>query len=364
MDRWFNRGASRQPQDQSQSPATPQAIPLAKSPDEERIEQGKLLDLNIAKHEQPIPLKTTPEAEEGVHSVSALQGRFGKYVTEKGGAVPYGLEYNAVGSSPRCKELGITIPGNVTFPFGSGDLSNWGLKRKPFAIIHKEFAGKQWIICGMGEGIDSDGPGKGGRPSTEAHFIFIPAEEWSVGMIPDVIKKMDTTRLLKSESTMPELEVSNKALDEDLPEDWLNQTVRDMIVRIASGKTLSIQNAHVKELSHDDTLRRMFNVLMCMPNEVARRISFGTQLMDKSGQPTVGLRMFDGYHAFTARPHKLEGKDVWQRDKPETNKLGEEYLAALTPLIASAKTPREVMRAVTQLPRDLIERVSKRVYPQ
>jgi len=53
-----------------------------------------------------------------------------------------------------------------------------------------------------------------------------------------------------------------------------------------------------------------------------------------------------------------------QYENVEKNKLGEEYLAALTPLIASAKTPRDVMKAVVQLPPEIVERVSKRVYPQ
>ena len=161
---------------------------------------------------------------------------------------------------------------------------------------------------------------------------------------------------------MPALEMNTENLDQPLPEGWFNQLTKEMVLRTASGNSLSIQDW---KMSQSDSLQHIFRTLICLPEEVARRMSFGSGIAYSTPTEELGLRAYHGMIGRGGGSMRLADKG-WQPqyENVEKNKLGEEYLAALTPLIASAKTPRDVMKAVVQLPPEIVERVSKRVYPQ
>ena len=154
------------------------------------------------------------------------------------------------------------------------------------------------------------------------------------------------------------LEMHTDNLDQPLPDGWFDQLTKDLIVRIAAGKSASIQDWKMEQKY---SLEHIFRAEICLPEEVARRMSFGSGIKD-ANTDKLGLRVYHGMIAHKGTT--LRPGNPWDRDDKEKNKLGEEYLAALEPLIASAKTPRDVMRAVLQLPPSLVERVSKRVYPE
>lgn len=82
----------------------------------------------------------------------------------------------------------------------------------------------------------------------------------------------------------------------------------------------------------------------------------------KAFEGGLGLRVYQGLTEFGGRPHKIDGMP-WMDDDAEKNKLGEEYIAALSPLLSSAQTSREVMRAVSQLSPEIARRVSTAVFP-
>ncbi len=317
------------------------------------------LDAAIVTNEITLPSLPSPEANEGPRTIQCLQFKFGKHVIEPGGRID-GRDYHttAAPQTPLAQ-----VPAHTSlYPFGVGDLTDWEKMRfSPIVKVTRMIGDKPYVICGCVTARPEAGDGKGGRKYQEAHYIAVPAQEWSIALIPRLTTVLNTTpRVVGEPSTMPDIEESTNTLDEPLPQNWFNDA-KDILVRLAGGQTLSQQNWDAD--GQQKFLQNLFLALVCLPEPAARQVSFGAGIgRDGVQDGKVGLRAFHGMSGF-AYDRSLKITDQpWKNDNAERLKFGEDYVAALLPLIASAKTPREVMRAVTQLPKPLVAEVTKKMF--
>lgn len=366
---WLSGKKRQQSQGQVQRQGVAQA-PAGKSPEQQASERIAQFDAVMAKNEAVLSPRSTPEALESSRVVRCHHFKHGKNVVEKNGPIQKGADYHLTGG-PEDKSVDGFIPGMHPhrLPFGSDDLTNWReTPFQPIVRVTRVLDGVPYVVCGKIEGrsesgVLPDGKKKPGRPYVEGDFIAVPASEWSVALVPQLHTLLDTTpRVVGEADRLPQLEVRTDNLDEPLPEGWFDQLTKDMVLRVASGNSLSIQDW---KMPQSDSLRHIFRTLICLPEEVARRMSFGSGIAYTTPPENLGLRMYHGMIGRGGGPMRLADKG-WQPqyENVEKNKLGEEYLVALAPLVASAKTPRDVMKAVNELSSDLRERVSRRVYPK
>lgn len=331
---------------------------------QEIIERTAKLDAAIAQNELNIPDRA--EANESPRIVKCYQFKFGKGVQRADGPIEKGVDHHltAVPTDLNMRKLaGLTHP--TRLPFGTDDLTDW--KKMPYFPIVKVTRvvdGVPYVVCGLASGRSEDGADiTKGRIYSESHYIAIPASEWSVALVPQLTSILNNTpRVVGEPVEMPEIEVSTDILDKPLPADWFSKS-KDILVRLAGGQTLSYQVWSASE--QQNFLQNLFFAMICLPENVARRMSFGSGIAYKNiGEGNVGLRAFLGTTGFSyGRPLKIMDKP-WAYDDVTKLRLGEEYIAALSPLVASVQTPREVMRAVTQLPDNIRSQTTKRIFPQ
>lgn len=357
----------------------PDGKPATQSPDPAGQEAIKPVDTfreALAKNEVPLRTRNAPEGMESPRTVNGHIFKYGKHVIEAGGRIQPRIDYHMT-ARPDDKSLDALGPEMHPnrMPFGTDDLTNW--ERMPFQPIIKVtrmLNGVPYIICGKAEGrsetgVLPDGTRRPGRSYVESTFVAIPASVWSVAFIPQLRAILDTTPRVGGENKdgkipepdrLPSLELTTDNLDAPLPEDWFDKLTKDLIVRVAGGSTISIQDW---KMPQQDSLDHIFRLSICLPEEVARRMAFGSGIGMDVEKKGFGLRVYHGMINKSGQPGLRTG-NPWDRDDVEKNKLGEEYLAALKPLTASAKTPREVMLAVLQLPPDLVQKVTRRIYPE
>lgn len=327
----------------------------------EKVRAVEKFTTTMKLNESPIPDAGQSESLESPRTVKCFQFKYGKRVQTPDGPVVRGMEHTitAAPADPLVRKVAKIIPEEI--PFGVGTWTNLQkLQYKPIVKVSRIVDGSPYVICGLTSSRGEGGVGKPGRGYTEAHFIAVPASDWSVAVIPQLIKLLNNTpRGDREPLAMPELEVNTDVLDKPLAQNWLSDA-RDILVRLASGQTLSIQAQTA--LEQDVFLNNIFHALICLPEKVARRISFGSGIGPELQEADFGLRAFLGMTGFEHGPMKVMD-NPWTHDDATKLKLGEEYVAVLMPLIASAKTPREVMRAVQKLPANITEQVVKRIFP-
>jgi hypothetical protein len=294
----------------------------------------------------------TPEANETPRTIQCLQYKYGKILQTPEGPIFPGCEHGGTGKSkdfPRgipvhpnkfFKSLSISgIPEN--YPWNEGG-----------PIVKKIFEvdGKQYVVCAREMWRSENGEGVQGRMYTEMHEIAIPAEEWSVAVIPQLSKNLEAKGVTEQNGAMPSVELKTDILDQPLSKNWLDDYTKDMIANIVSGKPITLQDWGV---SQGDFLRKLFYASICLPENLARQMSFGAGLNDMDeGQVRVA-------HTMKAKGlRKIGGR--WKGNNEVDVTFGQRYLTALISVLGNCQTPREVMAAVQNIPQDISCEVEKR----
>lgn len=334
-------GSKKKPKTQP----TPQAQPTQEQKPVVKIE-GEIPQANFRSEAQEIP-----------KTVQCKQCEYGKTLQSPRGPIRPGVEHGFTGKSADFPEGTVCHP-NMLFKhaFNSGRPYPWAEEGGEIAkriITGKD--GKHYVVVGrrMLRPEDGEEGPKRGRDYTEMHQVVIPAEEWSVAIVPQLSDILKAEGLTESDPAMPPIEVSTDILDQRLPHGWLDDLSKELISNIVSGKPISIQEW---DLTQKEFLQKLFNCLICLPEKLARQVSFGAGFADyKKGEVRV---------AHTARAKseiRKIGKQGWKGAEPDDLTFGRRYLATIIQTLAHAKTPRQVIRLVEEeFPPKLKEELERR----
>lgn len=273
----------------------------------------------------------TSESREKPRVIRAQQYKYGKVLQSPDGPIVQGSEHSSTGRSAELPNGTAAHPSKL-FPHSFNSIDNYPWKNEGGEIVKRliEQNGRQYVVIARRMLRSEAGENKYGRMYTEMHEIVIPAEEWSVAAVPqlaDVLQAKGTTVV---NNTIPAIELKTDYLDQPLPEGWFDGYVKELISNVASGKPIALQDWDVKE---KDFLQKLFGCLICLPENVARQISFGTGMADsEEGEVRIA-------HTKTAKGlRKIGGQ--WRGAAPEDIVFGQRYLMALVQTISNSKTPR------------------------
>lgn len=299
-----------------------------------------------------------PEANEvEPRTLRFAQAKYGKLVQHEGGPIVSGYEHNVTGASEDFPSglFRKAVP-PTKLPFGmedSGSHLDYPWKDEGGGIVRVTIMneGRPYVLCARCNFRSEAGEGAIGREFTAAHIIAIPAEEWSVAAIPQLARALKADSLTESRTDMEAVEIKTDILDQELPDEWLDADVKEMLKRALAGQPLSIQDW---KTSVGDSLDQIYRCLLCLPEYIGRQISFGAGLVRMEG----GVRLARGKIATT--PVRKIG-ETWKGDDTVDLSFGQKYLDALLPRLEKCRTPRDVIRAVETLPPDLFAGVETRM---
>lgn len=347
FSRLFGGGKENGPQDTRSSSRLDTSAKTAMSSVPERKTPQHLVS------EVRLP-ETTREYKEGAKTIQFAQCTYGKLVQFEGGPILPGIDYSVTGTSPDFKDV-FKILSLARGVFGVGDASPWyvypwrgeggGIEK-----INVEINGEPMVLVARFNAYTEDGAAGRQRDFQSAHFAMVSGKDWSVAVIPQLVEKLSTEPGVEKTAPLSPLEFGTDVLDRDLQEHWFDDSVKELLVRVISGKTIAI---HEKEKSVKQFLDTVFLCELCLPENTARNMSFGSGLFSSEK-----VRMST---AMSARGDMKKEGGVWQGDQNIDFGLSNEYVSVLESKLAGCKTPRDVMKAVDSLPRDLIEKVEKRI---
>lgn len=281
---------------------------------------------------------------------------YGKVVQEEGGPILAGYEHAVTGHSGDVPEKLRSLAHPNKWPFGdsANTKSIWREEGGPIVKMTVIADGQTYVAIGRKNFLSEAGAGKPGRNYTQAHFAFIPAKDWSVAAIPKLADSLQAKPMTKENSNLDSIEMDTGILDEPLPPDWFDDETKEMLIRILAGKPMSVQNW---DASVHDFLKKIYHLSLCLPEKVARQISFGSGLGEMKGE----LRLAYGERAQTS-PRKIGAS--WKGEDQLDKSIGKEYLIALMSGVGSCETPRDVMRLVSELPTELLQKAERNVFPE
>ena len=198
--------------------------------------------------------------------------------------------------------------------------------------------GNQWVVCAQ-RMVFREGGSKG-RPYYEVHTIAIPAQEWSVAVIPQLTNILEARGATERNASMPPIELQTDLLDVPLPHNWLDVYVKDLITNVVSGKSVVLEDRGMTEANF---LQKLFYCLICLPENLSRQISFGAGLSSlKEGEVRI------------AQVNKTRGlgkiNDQRGGNAEEDVIFGQRYLVAIIQVIEGCTTPRQVIAAIQNIP--------------
>lgn len=336
-------GGSRKPADDHPvyDPLMQREVPAAPKPI-----QGELPQAQFA-----------PESAERLRAVTCQQFRYGKTLQSPNGPIVRGSEHGATGISTNFPK---GIPSHPNQLFLHDDKNFWFNEKYPWKdkggeIVKKliETNGKQYVVIAKKMLRSESGEGVNGRMYTEMHEIVMPVEEWSVAVVPQISDVLDARGVTEKNYAMPPIELNTNILDEPLPPNWLDGA-RDLIRNIVSGKPIILQDWG----SQKTFLTKLFYCLICLPENIARQVSFGAGFAEANEGE---VRITQAMQAMGGRRKIGENwKDVPQEDIV----FGDRYLTELTMALKDCNTPRDIMRAVQNIPLNIKSEMEKRFSPK
>jgi len=311
--------------------------------------------------EASLPPRDLAESHEGPRTILFPQLLFGKLVQFEGGPIVNGFEHTIIGKSSDLNPELESLLFSSCVPKEAGlvsSVTDW--KKHPWynkgGIVFRKtilYKGQPYIVCAKVNGTSESGEADDrARDYTQAKMIAIPAKDWSISVIPQLDQLLDPRATTSRNDQMESLECSTKKLDESLPDGWFDLTVQDWIKQVLSGRPVSIQDW---ETSHQTSLQKIYFALLCLPESVAREISFGVGIPKMEGQ----FRMAKGVAAHTD-VRKIGAS--WKQPAGIQPALAEEYLLQLKQRMTNVKTPREMMRAVETMPSEITRQVRKAIF--
>jgi hypothetical protein len=303
-----------------------------------------------------MPLKDiVDESKESPRTVKCLQFKYGKLLESKDGPIKNRDEHHDTLISKEFPKSGLNLHPNKLFfhQFDNPEKYPWTSEGGEIVKRLIEIDGKQFVVCAKRMMRSEDGEKKPGRNYTEMHAVLIPANEWSVSLIPQINNILEAKGVV--EKNIPNanpIELKTDLLDEALPENWFDEYVKDLISKTVSGKPISLQDWDVSE---KDFLKKLFYTLICLPESIARKISYGTGLA-RSGEGEVRIA-----HTKSAGGGVRKIGKEWRGEiSPDDIAFGQKYLIAVNQLTGDCKTPRDIMKAMKNLPEDLKSEMEKR----
>jgi len=296
----------------------------------------------------------TTESREIPRIVHAQQFRYGKILQSPNGPIVPGLDHCITGKSTLLPDGTPDHPSKLFFhEFENPDIDpKYPWKDEGGEIVKRliELNGRQYVVVARRMLRSENGEGNPGRLYVEMHEIVIPTEEWSVAVVPQLADILEAKGVTTTNNSMPVIELKTDTLDQPLPEGWFDNYIKEVISNVVSGKPIALQDWNVKE---KDFLRKLFHTLTCLPENIARQISFGAGL---AGSKENEVRIA---HTKIARGlRKIGGQ--WKGTAPEDVAFGQRYLMALVQVIGNCTTPRQVIKAVNNIPLDMRAEIERR----
>lgn len=285
---------------------------------------------------------------------------YGKLVQNEGGPIVKGYEYTITGYSQgftSAMKNAVGVPHRIFLDNHDIDNYNkypWSEEGGEIIKTTKEIDGKSYVICARYRRISESGENKQDRLFGQMHVIAIPAEEWSIAVIPQLNSILNAKPQTATDSSMDKIKIDNKKMDEKLPEAWFDESVKELILRILTGKSIGLQSWDTKI---GETLNKFYFCLLCLPENVSKRISFGAGLRNLKGSVRLGHGM-----AATTPLRKIGGE--WKGGESMDFSLGKRYLGELERILPACQTPRDVLKAVKDLPLELKNSVENSIYPE
>lgn len=313
--------------------------------------------------ETEIVLEVNSEIEKPPHIINTKQLLYGKPHITKGGPIINGAEHGVLNHTQNLDtNLAKGMSGIIFDPEFGGDrvpsrfYDSWSVESGPILKMSKIIDGKPYIICVRKDFRSEDGEGTNGRKYTSARVIAIPAEEWSVSIIPQLSEKLRTEPLTKEEIEKENntKDFSTEILDKEFPEGWFSNEIEEYLVRLVSGNPASVQDV---ETGSKEFLNRIFYCMLCLPEKLARQVSFGTCMP----QMTDRIRLSHGMIGRTSKSVNIPSKK-WHLEDGMDFTFGNHYVAKIKEIIQSCKTPRDVMRAVASLPNEIVQKVEQNMF--
>lgn len=293
----------------------------------------------------------TPEANETPRAVQCLQYKYGKILQSPDGPIVAGSEHGGTGRSSNLPKGIPNHPSQLFKTSGTTAQKYPWHEGGPIAKKIVEVDGRQYMVCAREMWRSENGEGAPGRMYTEMHEIAIPAEEWSAAVIPQLNATLEAKGVTERNYAMPTIELKTDILDQPLPNDWLDDYTKDMIANIVSGKPIALQEWDV---SQGDFLKKLFYASVCLPENLARQMSFGTGLDDMDeGQVRVA-------HTMRAKGGLRKIGGSWKGNNEVDVTFGQRYLTALIAVLGNCQTPRQVMSAVKNIPQNITDEVERR----
>ncbi len=300
--------------------------------------------------ETELPLQAfAKESEEAVRTISMNQIIYGKTIDASGDIIRH-LDHRITGHSSTISDEAFRASSD-RFKIVSSSFSSF---RRNYAwpeegaILRSAISveGQPYISCTR-VGLRPENPSKGGgREYTQAHSILIPADEWSVSLIPQLPDLLSLQPMREGEetNTLPDIETSTALLDRPLPNEWFNDEVRELVRNICTGRPIESQ---ARTLQVSAMLESLYFVSLCLPEAVARRMSFATGMQDMNSN----FRVEHGMRAMNTDARRLVGGQ-WKGDQSGLSEA-DRYIDALSGVLKGANSAREVMKAVDALPEDI-----------
>lgn len=302
--------------------------------------------------EAPFAGREISEAEEAPRTLSFFQLKYGSVRRESAGPIVRGGEPGITAITPGIPR-GIAQATLKAFPERSLFQSNQGQSHSSLIKLNKVIDGVPYVICSRAEQVAEQG-GKGGRRSIERNSVAIPASEWSIAVVPQIGKMLDSVEHIQGQSpVLAKAELSTAKLDEKLPEGWFDVEVKELVSRIIEGQPLAIEDSNASE---DIFLQKLYYAMLCLPESVARQISFASGLNEMNGD----VRVAQGAKALTDR--KKTGVE-WKNESfdPVSKEFAEKYLAKVVLLVNEGMTGRDMLKAVAGLSPSVRGAVGKQV---
>ncbi|MBI2551674.1 hypothetical protein HYW17_00025 [Candidatus Uhrbacteria bacterium] len=293
-----------------------------------------------------------PERKEGEHKMRFWQWRYGKVVQHERGPIAAGSEHNITGMStgvPRDLWPAL-LPSRIGI--GGSDVYHWGdypWREKGGGIVKKtvRMSGASYVVCARVNGRSETGEGVRGRFYTEARYWVIPEDQWSIVAVAQLADRLQAEpataeEMERTQGSLEPVEMTDAVFDKPLPDGWFDDTIRRMIENLVAKRPLNLPSTTTSIQTY---LEKLFYTLICLPENAAKKIDFGTGLIVGHYPHNIPMGLKVG--------GLITGRE--QLDPLTVNAYSQEVAAR----IQSCKTPREVMKAVQAIPGELLKKVEQ-----
>lgn len=287
--------------------------------------------------------------------VSWKQLIYGKLVQTVDGPIVAGKDHECTGMShgiPSALQRMMTP--SIVGP-GTSDLTKWneyiwneqgGVAIQPIFVD-----GESWVVAGRIRGRSEKGEDKVGRYYTQAHYVTIPAKDYSPLSIFGLNKQLQANPMIEKDMALPELRIPIH--ERPLEEKWLEK-IAPLLRITLSGIPFSI---FTKRLSIQELTDVLQLVHLALPKALAWRMSIriGSYLIKEgdvvlnSGQNIEGGPRMVGFYLDDLPKNETKIRSIQQAKKHLVDSdrlLGERYVDYLSVHMCDCTTNVELQAKI------------------